>query len=68
MNIGTMCESTLFLEEHGEVREIMQDLTRIVMNGTTATCTNLVGERMVLEGVALKEANLLNHGIVLMKC
>jgi len=62
-----MCESTLFLEERGEVREVLRDVTRISMDGTTATCVNLIGESVVLEGVALKEANFLSHGIVLSK-
>jgi predicted RNA-binding protein len=59
-----MCESTVFLEEAGEVREIMKDVTRIVMDGSQAVCINIVGERAVLEDVVLKEANLLSHGIV----
>lgn len=59
-----MCESTVFLEEGGEVREVMKDVTRIIMNGSQAICINIVGERIALEGVALKEANLLSHGIV----
>lgn len=62
-----MCESALFLEEGDEVREVMKDLTRIVMDGSTAVCTNIIGEQVVLENVRLKEANLLSHGIVLVK-
>lgn len=62
-----MCESTLFLEERGEVREVLRDVTRITMDGTTATCVNVIGESVVLEGVELKEANLLSHGIVFVK-
>ena len=59
-----MCESSVFLDEEGEVREIMADVTRIVMDNDTVTCTNIVGERTVLEGVRFKEANLLSHGFV----
>ena len=59
-----MCESTVFLDEGGEVREVMREVTRIVMEDAGAVITNIVGERMVLEGVALKEANLLSHGLV----
>jgi predicted RNA-binding protein len=62
-----MCESTVFLEEDGVVREIMKDVTRIVMNGPQAVCVNIVGEKVVLEDVVLKEANLLSHGIVFKK-
>jgi predicted RNA-binding protein len=59
-----MCESTVFLEENGAITEAMKDVTRIVMRGSQAICTNIVGEQVVLEPVVLKEANLLSHGIV----
>jgi predicted RNA-binding protein len=62
-----MCESAVFLEESGQVHEVMKDVTRIVMRGDSAVCTNIVGEMLVLDGVRLKEANLLSHGIVLVK-
>jgi predicted RNA-binding protein len=62
-----MCESTVFIEEGGAIREVMRDVTRIVMNGSQAVCVNIVGERAVLEDVVLKEANLLSHGIVFKK-
>jgi len=59
-----MCESTVFIDDGSEVREVMQDVTRIVMEGRNAVITNIIGERMVLENVELKEANLLSHGLV----
>jgi len=62
-----MCESTVFLEEGGKVREIMRDVTRIVMRDGDAVCTDILGEQMVLESVVLMEANLLSHGIVFVK-
>lgn len=62
-----MCESTVFLEESGAMKEIMKDVTRIVMRGPQAICTNIVGEQVVLDNVVLKEANLLSHGIVFRK-
>lgn len=57
----------MFLEEDGKVREMMRDVTRIVMRGGDAVCTDIVGEQLVLENVALMEANLLSHGIVFVK-
>lgn len=59
-----MCESSVFLEERGEIREIMKDVSRIIMEGNDATCVDVLGEQMVLQNVKLKEANLLSHGIV----
>ena len=44
-----MCESTVFLEEGGKVREMMKDVTRIVMRDGDAVCTDIVGEQLVLE-------------------
>ncbi|MFP4169721.1 MAG: CooT family nickel-binding protein [Methanomassiliicoccales archaeon] len=63
-NARDMCESSVFLDEGGDVQEIMSDVTRIVMEGDNASCTNIIGEKMVLEKVKLKEANLLSHGVV----
>jgi len=46
------------------MQEVMEDVTRIVMEGTIARLTNIVGEQVVLENVRFKEANLLSHGLV----
>ena len=62
-----MCESTVFLGDAGSVKEVMKDVTRIMMEGGNAVCINIVGERLVLTDVELKEANLLSHGIVFRK-
>lgn len=64
INSTHMCESSVFLEEKDKVREVMKDVTRIIMDGHNAICVNIIGERMILENVELKEANLLSHGIV----
>ncbi len=62
-----MCESTVFLDEGGKIREVMRDVTRIVMRDGDAVCTDIVGDQLVLENVSLMEANLLSHGIVFRK-
>jgi predicted RNA-binding protein len=62
-----MCESTVFLEENGAITEVMKDVTRIIMRGSQAICTNIVGEQIMLDNVVLKEANLLSHGIVFIR-
>lgn len=59
-----MCESTVYLDDGGEVREVMEDVTRIVMDGFRARLTNIIGEQIELENVRFKEANLLSHGLV----
>jgi predicted RNA-binding protein len=62
-----MCESSVFLDMRTEVREIMKNVSKIVMEGDDAVCVDVLGERMILASVRLKEANLLSHGIVFMK-
>lgn len=57
----------MFVDEDGEVREVMKDVARIVMRDGNAVCTDIVGEQLVLEKVELKEANLLSHGLVFRK-
>jgi predicted RNA-binding protein len=62
-----MCESTVFLEENGAVKEVMKDVSRIVTNGEETVFTDILGQRMVLNSVVLKEANLMSHGIVFVR-
>ena len=62
-----MCESTVFLEENGAVKEVMKDVSRIVINGEETVFTDILGQRLVLNGVVLKEANLMSHGIVFVR-
>jgi predicted RNA-binding protein len=62
-----MCESTVFLEESGVVKEVMKDVSRIVINGEEAVFTDILGQRLVLNDVTLKEANLMSHGIVFVR-
>ena len=59
-----MCESSVFLEDVSGAKKVMEDVARISMDGKNAICVSIVGERMVLENVALKEANFLSHGVV----
>jgi predicted RNA-binding protein len=59
-----MCESTVFVEEKDVVHEVMRDVARIWADGKDIVCTSVIGEKVVLKGVRLKEANLLSHGIV----
>ena len=59
-----MCESTVYLDDDGELREVMEDVTRIVVDGPNVKLTNIIGEQIVLEGARFKEANLLSHGLV----
>jgi predicted RNA-binding protein len=62
-----MCESTVFLEDEDGAHEAMKDVTRIIIEGKDAVCTDIIGERIVLKNVRLKEANLLSHGIVFVR-
>ncbi len=59
-----MCESSVFLEDGSGAKKVMEDVAHITMDGKNAVCVSIVGERMVLENVALREANFLSHGIV----
>ena len=65
--LAGMCESSVFLEDDSGVHKVMEDVARIVMEGSDAVCTDILGEKKVLERVKLKEANLLSHGIVFVR-
>ncbi|UCG69681.1 MAG: CooT family nickel-binding protein [Thermoplasmata archaeon] len=62
-----MCESTVFIDEKGELKEIMENVTRIDVYNNKAICLGLLGEREEIEGVQIIEANLMEHKIVLGK-
>jgi len=62
-----MCESTVFIEENDTVIEVMRDVARIWVDGEDIVCTSVIGERAVLKGARLKEANFLSHGIVFVR-
>lgn len=62
-----MCESTVFVEENGAVKEVMKDVSRIIINGDETVLTDILGQRMVINGIKLKEANLMSHGIVFVR-
>jgi predicted RNA-binding protein len=62
-----MCESTVFVEEKDTVHEVLRDVARIWVDGEDVVCTSVIGERVVLKNVRLKEANLLSHGIVFVR-
>ena len=55
------------MEENGAVKEVMKDVSRIVVNGDETIFTDILGQRLVLNGVTLKEANLMSHGIVFVR-
>ncbi len=64
---GNMCESNVFIDEGGTLREVMQEVTRIEVTDSGVVCHGLLGERKEITGVHIVEANLLDHKIVLEK-
>ncbi len=62
-----MCESTVFLEENGDLVEIMQEVVKIEQKQNKIVCIGLLGERKEVENAIIMEANLMEHRIVLGK-
>ncbi|UCF07476.1 MAG: CooT family nickel-binding protein [Thermoplasmata archaeon] len=62
-----MCESNVFMEEEGDLTEVMQEVTRIEVTENGVVCHGLLGERKEIQGVKIIEANLLDHKIILGK-
>jgi predicted RNA-binding protein len=46
-----MCESSVYLDERTEVREIMKNVSKIIMEGDDAVWVDVLGERMILASV-----------------
>ncbi len=60
-----MCESTVYLLKGSEKILVMSEAARIIVNGTSVTCMDALGERHVVKDARMAEANLLNHEIIL---
>ncbi|MFQ6127566.1 MAG: CooT family nickel-binding protein [Thermoplasmata archaeon] len=59
-----MCESTVYVERGGEETELMRDVAKIEVNGSTITCIGIMGELKSVQG-SVKRADLVNHKIVI---
>jgi predicted RNA-binding protein len=62
-----MCESNVFIDEGGDLKEVMLEVTRIEVTNTGVVCHGLLGERKEVAGVRILDANLLDHKIILGK-
>ena len=63
----TMCESNVFIDEGGTLKEVMQEVTRIEVTDSGVVCHGLLGERKEVSGEKIAEAKLLDHNIILEK-
>lgn len=62
-----MCESNVFMDEGGDLRTVMEEVTRIEVTETGVVCHGLLGERKTIDNVRIVDANLLDHKIILRK-
>jgi predicted RNA-binding protein len=62
-----MCESNVFMDEGGELKTVMEEVTRIEVTNTGVVCHGLLGESKAIENVQIVDANLLDHKIILGK-
>lgn len=60
-----MCESAVYLLKGSEKILVMPEAARVIVNGNSVTCIDVLGERHVVADVRMTEANLLNHEIIL---
>ena len=60
-----MCESTVVLRKGVNETTIMDDVVKLNFDGVKVTCINILGERKSLENVTIREANLVDHRIIL---
>lgn len=62
-----MCESTVLLDNNGNLETVMENVTRIDVFPNKVVCLGLLGEREEIPGVTILEANLMDHRIILGK-
>ena len=63
----SMCESTVYLEENGERQEVMADVAKITVLEDKVICQDIMGEAREVVNARIKEANLVDHSIILEK-
>jgi predicted RNA-binding protein len=62
-----MCESTVYIEENGERSEVMADVAKITVLEDKIICRDIIGESREVPNAVIKEANLVDHAIILVK-
>lgn len=62
---GNMCESAVYVVKGSERTLVMQETARLLVGSEGVTCIDTLGERKVVPGVDVVEANLLKHEILL---
>jgi predicted RNA-binding protein len=62
-----MCESAVYLVKGSEKNLVMAEAAKVLINGSSVTCIDMLGERKVVDGAELVEANLVKHEIILRK-
>jgi predicted RNA-binding protein len=62
-----MCESTVYIEENGERTEVMADVAKITVHEDKIICRDILGESREVPNARIKEANLVDHAIILEK-
>jgi predicted RNA-binding protein len=55
----------VYLLKGSEKILVMSEAARIIVDGNSVTCIDALGERHVVAGARLTEANLLKHEIIL---
>jgi predicted RNA-binding protein len=59
-----MCESTVYIEKDGNEEVFMKEVAKIDIADDKYICRDILGNEQVLEGVRIKDINLVGHKIV----
>lgn len=62
-----MCESSVYLVEGSEKSLVMAEVARVLADGSTITCVDILGERRSFEGAEIAETDLVRHEVILRK-
>ena len=60
-----MCESAVYLVSGDERSLVMKEAAKVLIVPEGVVCVDTLGERKLVEGAALHEANLIKHEILL---
>lgn len=60
-----MCESAVYLVVGDSKNLVMAEAAKVLVSGSCVTCIDTLGDRKVVDGAELFEANLVKHEILL---
>jgi predicted RNA-binding protein len=60
-----MCESSIILLKNGRKEVKMERAARVHFQGDRAVCTDIIGEKIIIENIAIEKIDFMKHELLL---